>query len=404
MSAAAVAIAASKQQIGENMITPHFPPAFRTLARIITCAAVLAMLVIPGTIASSNAALAKVGLRSASQRTISPASAATAVAYNSIPAPLPPNVPSLGYQANQTAEFGDLIQFAGTNRTLGAVTLVMSDWALASDYGSSSPTWSYPLTLNLYNVNNSGPNPEPGALIATRTNTFAIPWRPPANPNCSGNDWKASDNNCYAGLAFTISFDFSGVVVPNQIIYGLLFNTTTWGPNPTGVPGPYESLNFGLADVPPSIGTNPLPDTAYWNTETASDYADGGKAGVGIFRQDTAWTPYSGAITFNVVLPFDTCLQDNATGDFIQWNSATGAYQFTHCGKNGFVLSGTGTVATASGMKTLKDKESDRNISANFNTGQLTGTGNVSVIPAPGLSTIYRINDTNPHPTCTCGL
>ncbi len=29
----------------------------------------------------------------------------------------------------------------------------------------------------------------------------------------------------------------------------------------------------------------------FWNTSTASSYADGGTAGVGIFRQDTNWTP-----------------------------------------------------------------------------------------------------------------
>jgi hypothetical protein len=35
----------------------------------------------------------------------------------------------------------------------------------------------------------------------------------------------------------------------------------------------------------------------YWNTETAGWYSDNGAGGVGIFRQDTAWT-YTGAITF----------------------------------------------------------------------------------------------------------
>ncbi|MGH9763637.1 MAG: hypothetical protein ACREDR_42545, partial [Blastocatellia bacterium] len=70
------------------------------------------------------------------------ASVPTSVAYNSIPGPLPPNVPSLGFQATQTNEFGDLIQFAGSNRSLSTVTLVMSDWALAADFGSTNPTWS----------------------------------------------------------------------------------------------------------------------------------------------------------------------------------------------------------------------------------------------------------------------
>jgi hypothetical protein len=233
----------------------------------------------------------------------SPLAALATVIYDSIPAPLPPNVPSLGYQATQTSEFGDLIQFAGTGRLLNRVTLAMSDWALAADYpsfpGSSGPTWNHPLTLNLYNVDNSGPNPAPGALIATRTQTFAIPWRPPADPTCPGGTaWRASDGNCYSGLAFTVVFDFTGTAVPNQIIYGVAFNTQTWGYHPIGAPGPYVSLNFGLAQLPPAVGTNPFPDTAYWNTQTAGNYADGGAAGVGIFRRDTNWTPFSGAATF----------------------------------------------------------------------------------------------------------
>ena len=223
--------------------------------------------------------------------------------YNDIPGPLPPNVPSLGYQSNQTAEFGDLIHFAGTDRSLTTVTLVMSDGALASAFGSMSPTWNHPITLNLYNVDNSGLNPAPGTLIATQTHTFAIPWRPEADPTCPGGTaWRAGDGKCYNGLAFEITFDFTGTIVPDQIIYGVAFNTTTWGAQPIGQPGPYESLNFGLnSSAPPAVGTRPFPDTAYWNTQTASNYADGGAGGVGIFRRDTAWTPFSGAASFDAV-------------------------------------------------------------------------------------------------------
>jgi hypothetical protein len=235
---------------------------------------------------------------------IAPVAAHATAIYTSIPAPLPPNVPSLGYQATQTSEFGDLIQMGGTDRTLKTVTLVLSDWALASDWpsfpGSGGATWNHPLTLNLYAVDNSGANPAPGALIATRTQTFAIPWRPPADPTCPGGTaWRASDGNCYNGIAFTVTFDFTGTVVPSQLIYGVAFNTQTWGYAPIGTAGPYISLNFGLATQPPTVGTNPFPDTAYWNTQTPSNYADGGAGGVGTFRRDTAWTPFSGAITFD---------------------------------------------------------------------------------------------------------
>jgi hypothetical protein len=228
------------------------------------------------------------------------AAGATAI-YDSIPNPLPGNVPSLGYQAVQTAEFGDLIQFAGPGRTLSQITIVMSDWALATDYpafpGAGGPTWTHPLTLNIYNVDNSGANPAPGALIASRTQSAAIPWRPPADPSCSvKTQFRAADGSCYSGLAFTVTFDFTGVTVPDEIIYGVAYDTQTYGANPIGTAGPYVSLNFGLAQVPPTTGSNPFPDTAYWNTQ-ASNYTASCPGGT--FCRDTNWTPYSGAISFD---------------------------------------------------------------------------------------------------------
>jgi hypothetical protein len=332
-------------------------------------------------------------------------SAPTNVIYDSVPAPLPGNVPSLGYQATQTAEFGDLIQFAGTARKLSTVTLVMSDWALASDWPSFNMggSWNHPITLTLYNVNNSGPNPAPGTQIAQRTGTFSIQFRPPATANPCGTAWLSSDGHCYNGLALTVTFDFTGTTVPNQIIYGVAFNTLTWGYNPIGVDGPYESLNFGLAQVPPTVGTNPFPDSAYWNTATAGNYGDGGTGGVGVFRRDTMWTPYSGAVTFRALEGLDMCLKDNNLNDFIQWNSSTGDYVFTHCGTNGFTLSGTGKVGVSNGIRSLADKKPDRNINAGFNGASLTGSATVVVIPSPGLFVTYRITDTNPHATCNCG-
>jgi hypothetical protein len=247
--------------------------------------------------------LARVGLVACLLMASPAVAARAAVIYDSIPGPLPVNVPSLGFQANQTAEFGDLIQFDGTERTLTQVTLVMSDWAVASDYptfpGAGGPTWSHPLTLNLYSVDNSGANPAPGALIATRTQAAAIPWRPPADPTCSDKtQFRGSDGQCYDGLAFTVTFDFTGTTVPGQIIYGLAFNTQTWGADPIGTAGPFISLNFGLSQVPPSVGSNPFPDTAYWNT-IASNYTAACPGGT--LCRDTAWSPYSGAIAFGTL-------------------------------------------------------------------------------------------------------
>ena len=105
------------------------------------------------------------------------------VIYNSIPAPLPGNVPSLGYQATQTSEFGDLISFAAGPRSLTDVTLVMSDWATESTYEAvgTSAGFNVPLTLNLYDV---GPGNSVGSVISSQTINAFVPWRPEADPIC----------------------------------------------------------------------------------------------------------------------------------------------------------------------------------------------------------------------------
>ncbi|MGA2441709.1 MAG: PEP-CTERM sorting domain-containing protein [Tepidisphaeraceae bacterium] len=208
------------------------------------------------------------------------------VIYDNTPAPLPGNVPSLGYQANQTAEFGNEISFAGTDRNLTNVQIIMSDWASQSDWPGVGDATGYdePITLTFYNP---GSGTSVGTPIASETETVHVPWHTPGDG--------------FNGIAFPVNFDFTGAVVPDTVIFGVAYNTQTWGYTPYGVPGPYESLNYGLADVAPTVGTNPNPDDAYWNTETASGYTDGGAAGVGIFRQDTNWTPYAATIQVSAV-------------------------------------------------------------------------------------------------------
>jgi hypothetical protein len=218
--------------------------------------------------------------------TLSSASVVTAeVIFDNTPSPLPGNVVSEGFQATQTAELGNEISFAGSSRNLTSVNIVMSDWANQADYpGVGDATgYDHPITVNLYNP---GSGPSVGSLIASRTQTVHVPWH---------------TANGFNGVAFPVSFNFTGVTVPNTVIFGVAYNTQTWGASPIGAAGPYNSLNFGLADVGPTVGTDVNPDDAYWNTMTASNYTDGGAAGVGVFRQDTGWTPYSGMIQVNAV-------------------------------------------------------------------------------------------------------
>ena len=68
---------------------------------------------------------------------------------------------------------------------------------------------------------------------------------------------------------------------------------------PIGAPGPYESLNVGLNSTPPvAVGTDVYPDGVYINYQLATFYTDGGVGGVGTFRLDTGWAPYTPAVQF----------------------------------------------------------------------------------------------------------
>jgi len=229
--------------------------------------------------------------------------AGNAVVYDATVTPLPGNLPSQPFQAQQTAEFGDLVQLAGTNRVLRSATVTMSDWAKASDYPSlPAAGWTHPITFNVYNVNNAGTEPAPGLLIGSVTQTKTIPWRPEADPtNCGTGStawYSTADAKCYNGFAFNVTFDLSSIgTVPDKIIYGIAYNTNTWGYDPIGLPGPYESLNVGLNTASPTTGIDVESDAVFWNTKTAGWYADGGTGGVGTFRRDTNWAPYVPAVS-----------------------------------------------------------------------------------------------------------
>ncbi len=208
-----------------------------------------------------------------------------AVIFDNTISPLPPNVPSLGYQAEHTSEFGNEISFAGAARNLANVEIVMNDGANQSDWPSVGDATGYDQTITL-NFYNPGSGTSVGALIASKSETVHVPWHTP---------------NGFSGTAFPVNFDFTGVTLPDTVIFGVAYNTETFGADPIGVPGPYISLNYGVAEVAPTVGTDVNPDDAYWNTSQASNYADGGTAGVGIFREDTEWAPDAAFIQVNAV-------------------------------------------------------------------------------------------------------
>jgi hypothetical protein len=242
--------------------------------------------------------------------------------YDSTVSPLPGNLPSVGAEAYAFNELGDGITFAGTARSLGTVTVTMSSWGCQAGTWFSplhdcvttpGATFSIPITLNIYNAG----SPTPGSLIATRTQTFTIPYRPSADHiNCTllnaGKWYQASSGTCFNGLANNITFDLSSlsVVLPNSVVYGIVYNTSHYGPAPIGElvacytssgGCPYDSLNIALAPVV-TVGTKPFPNTIYQNSPYGSEYCDGGIAGVGRFRLDSptsaCWVGYVPAVKF----------------------------------------------------------------------------------------------------------
>jgi hypothetical protein len=203
------------------------------------------------------------------------------VIYSNAPSVLAPNYTSLGYEATSTFEWGDRIQFApATSRTLASARVVMSNWARRSEYTGTAfdvPNgFTVPITFTIYNV---GDGTNPGSVISTRTVNQLIQWRPEPSASCEGTAYMASDRGCYNGLAQNIMFNFSGVVVPDQVIFGVAFNTQSYGYSPVGAPGPYNSLNVGaMTNV--TTGVRMTPDDTYWaNTYPVS-------SNNGTFRRD----------------------------------------------------------------------------------------------------------------------
>ena len=239
------------------------------------------------------------------------------VVYDSTVSPQPGNLPSVGAEAYAFKELGDNITFAGTARRARTVTITMSSWGCqagawfsANCVTTPGATYSLPITLNIYNAG----SPTPGSLIATRTQTFAIRYRPSSdNVNCTGGRWyQSSTGTCFNGIAQNIKFNLKSLHLnlPNSVVYGITYNTSHFGPSPIGESVPcfstsagcfYDSLNIGLAPVV-TVGTKSFFNTLYWNNAYAANYCDGGLAGTGIFRLDSptdaCWAGYVPAAQF----------------------------------------------------------------------------------------------------------
>jgi hypothetical protein len=208
------------------------------------------------------------------------------VIYDSTPAPLPGNMPSVGPEAYQFNSLGNKIQFAPGARTLKSVVVTLSSWACQQGHwylnNCSTPngaTFKQPVTLSILDASNM-------STLVSSTQTFQVPYRPSVSPQCASTDrpggwYQPSTKSCFNGLATQVRFDFGGnVTLPDTIVYEISYNTTHYGPNPLGegtscfVAGncPYDSLNIGLS-AGPTVGTDP-DQASVWTNGAAGPLYD----------------------------------------------------------------------------------------------------------------------------------
>lgn len=222
--------------------------------------------------------------------------------YSNLPEHLPGNVPSEAMEATSSSEFGGEVQLAGATAEHTKVTVALSSWACQSGGaldGSCVTTkgakFVWPVTLHIYTA---GPGDAVGTQIASLTRSFKMPYRPSANPACVGEHLGGYMlmGACYHGKLFKVSFVLKGVTLPSKAIVGVAYNTSDFGAEPqrpkacNSEPAgcPYDSLNVGGFEGPPSVGSDPQPNSDYINSLWTGAYCDEGVAGTGTFRFDPA--------------------------------------------------------------------------------------------------------------------
>lgn len=190
--------------------------------------------------------------------------------YNAIPSMVSGNVPSVGFQASQTNEFGDEVALGGSGRSLQSMSVVLSSWACQSGSWYSGDCWTapgatfdVPITFTVY-ADGAG---APGSVIARNTRTFAVAYRPSASPQCTGEDegkwYNAQDRTCYNGVPQTVTTRFAGQALGDQVFWSVAFSTSGYGPIPQGYDQPCSSSSGGCAYDSLNVGVFSFPHAPY---------------------------------------------------------------------------------------------------------------------------------------------
>ena len=162
-------------------------------------------------------------------------------------------VPSLGFEATSTREFGDRVGLASTGSLNSLTVLFMSfgcsvsgHWYTNNCVTTPGATFTHPITANFYACLGA---PRPGALLATVTQTQNIAFRPSADPvNCTGADagkwFNPATGVCQNAIGQLLTFTFPGGTHPRVRSSGRSRSTP-----PTSAPA--RSVKVPRASPPP---------------------------------------------------------------------------------------------------------------------------------------------------------
>jgi hypothetical protein len=196
------------------------------------------------------------------------------------------NLPSYGLESSAAAQIGsDVTLQSSSKRKLTSAVVTLSSWACVDGHWGNADNpcvtpagaaYSLPITLNIYDT--------AGNPLTHKTQTFAVAYRPSANPAKCGplgdaTKWySTTDKKCFNGLAQDVTFTFDGTTaLPPTFRYGIAYGTSQHGSPSIGDQGCTtaagcfsDSLNVAVTDAAPSIGT----DTGTWffNDNTGTSY------------------------------------------------------------------------------------------------------------------------------------
>jgi hypothetical protein len=213
---------------------------------------------------------------------------APAAGYNAIPAHVDGNVPSVGFQATSTSEFGDAVTLSGASRTINSMSVLFSSWGCQTGSGitcetTSGATFNVPVTFTVYK-SVGGKIVDPGTPLSQTTKTVAFAYRPSAdNSKCTGADagklFNSKISKCENGSTQLVTMAMPATSpLTSEVVWTVKYNTFSHGDDPTNVASGADSLNVGAMSFPgaPFSGTDVDEDlvmvTSTWSEQTPNGW------------------------------------------------------------------------------------------------------------------------------------